>query len=120
VKSFPNGLETEVDEAGNRFSGGERHRFALARVLLGDAPIVVLDEIATGLDPITESEILARFMEVLKDKTVIWVTHHLLGIEKMDHVLFLTDGTVTLDGTPDELTATSEHFQKLLALDRGV
>lgn len=71
-----------VDEAGLRFSGGERHRMALARILLKDVPIVLLDEPTVGLDPITEQALIDTFFEQLTDKTIIWITHHLQGIEK--------------------------------------
>ena len=61
VAQLPEGLQTMVDEAGLRFSGGERHRLALARILLQDTPIVLLDEPTTGLDPITEQQLLETF-----------------------------------------------------------
>lgn len=62
VAQLPEGLQTMVDEAGLRFSGGERHRLALARILLQDTPIVLLDEPTTGLDPITEQQLLETFL----------------------------------------------------------
>lgn len=62
VTQLPEGLQTMVDEAGLRFSGGERHRLALARILLQDTPIVLLDEPTTGLDPITEQQLLETFL----------------------------------------------------------
>ena len=89
VENLPEGLLTMVDEAGLRFSGGERHRLALARILLQDTPIVLLDEPTTGLDPITEQQLLETFFEALKDKTVIWITHHLQGVTLMDQVILL-------------------------------
>ena len=106
-----------VDEAGLRFSGGERHRIALARVLLQDAPVIILDEPSVGLDPATESQVLDTVFEVLKNKTIIMITHHLQGIQHMDRVLFLDKGTITLDGSPAYLQKTNAHFQALLALE---
>jgi ATP-binding cassette subfamily C protein CydC len=120
VADLPEGLQTMVDEAGLRFSGGERHRLALARILLQDTPIVLLDEPTTGLDPITEQHLLETFFETLANKTVIWITHHLQGVSMMDRVIFIEDGQLTMSGSPEELLATNAHYQKLYAIDRGM
>ena len=120
LDKLPQGLDTRSDEAGLRFSGGERQRIALARVLLRDTPIVLLDEPMVGLDPQTERTLLDTLFRVFADRTLVMVTHHLLGIELMDRVVFLDDGRIVLDGTPDELARTSERFQTLLAFDRGL
>lgn len=117
-RRLPKGLDTIVDEAGLGFSGGERHRIALARVLLQDAPIVILDEPMVGLDPTTEHQVLESVFEVLEDKTIIMITHHLQGISHMDRVLFIQDGRLELDGHPKQLERDNPYFQKLLALDR--
>lgn len=119
VEELPNQLNTMVDEAGLRFSGGERHRLALARILLKDTPIVLLDEPTVGLDPITEQALIDTFLEQLQDKTMIWVTHHLQGIEKMDRVIFIEDGQLEMSGTPCELAKSNRHYQKLKAIDEG-
>ena len=119
VERLPEGLETLVDEAGLRFSGGERHRIALARVLLSDVPIVILDEPAAGLDPITEWALLHTIFETMADKTVIMITHHLLGMQLMDRVIFIEEGALALSGSPDELAQNSPYYQKLLAFDTG-
>lgn len=113
-------LDTMMDEAGMRFSGGERHRIALARVLLSEAPIVLLDEPTVGLDPATEAALMDTLMNVLGNKTLIMITHHLQGVEQFDRVVFIEDGVIELDGTPAHLTQTSERYQKLLAFDRGL
>ncbi len=120
IQELPEGLQTMVDEAGLRFSGGERHRLALARILLQDTPIVLLDEPTTGLDPITEQQLLNTFFETLKDKTIIWITHHLQGVHMMDRVIFIEDGRLEMSGTPEELLATNQHYQQLYAIDRGM
>ena len=119
VAALPEGLDTNVGESGERFSGGERQRIALARVLLANPETVIFDEATTGLDPETERRILATTFEVFADKTLIVITHHLLGIELFDRVLFVEDGGIALDGSPSELAASSPRFQKLLAFDRG-
>jgi ATP-binding cassette subfamily C protein CydC len=119
VKSLPKGLDTMVGEAGLRFSGGERHRLSLARILLKDAPIVLLDEPTVGLDPITEQQVITTFMDQLKDKTLIWITHHLQGIEMMDQVVFIEDGQIAMQGSPAELQATNKHYRMLKQADEG-
>ena len=117
VERLPEGLGTMVDEAGLRFSGGERHRIALARVLLQDAPIVILDEPTVGLDPLTERELLQTLFATLEGKTIIMITHHLAGVSLMDRVVFIEDGRVDLDGSPAELERTSPRYRELLAFD---
>lgn len=116
---LPKGLDTPVDEAGLRFSGGERHRIALARILLRDEPIVLLDEPTSGLDPHTERELLDTLFEVLEDRTIVMVTHHLAGVEHVGRVVFVEDGAVELAGSPEELERTSPRYCQLLAFDHG-
>ena len=120
TQRLPDGLATVVDEAGMRFSGGERHRIALARVLLQDVPIVMLDEPTVGLDPATEKALLATLFEVLHDKTLIMITHHLQGVAMMDRVIFIEDGTIELCGSPADLELSSARYRQLQAFDRGL
>ena len=119
VEQLPEGLHTMVDEAGLRFSGGERHRMALARILLQDTPIVLLDEPTVCLDPLTEQALIDTFFSQLQDKTVIWITHHLQGIEIMDRVIFIEDGRLEMSGTPADLAQNNARFQQLKAIDEG-
>ena len=120
VERLPQGLATMVDEVGKRFSGGERHRIALARVLLQDAPIVILDEPTVGLDPITEHALLDTLFAALEGRTVIMVTHHLQGVSAMDRAVFVEDGRIVTDGAPDQLARENEHYRTLLAFDGGL
>ncbi|MEQ3364055.1 thiol reductant ABC exporter subunit CydC [Raoultibacter massiliensis] len=120
VERLPEGLDTLVDEAGMRFSGGERHRIALARVLLQNVPIIMLDEPTVGLDPATEKALLETFFETTRDKTLIMVTHHLQGVAMMDRVVFVEDGKLALSGSPAELEEKSSRYRQLLAFDRGI
>lgn len=119
LERLPEGLDTLVDEAGLRFSGGERQRIALARLLLADVPVVLLDEPTVSLDPLTESSLLGTVFQVFADRTVVMVTHHLQGVEHMDRVVFLDQGRLVLDGSPAELEKSSSLFRNLLAFDRG-
>ncbi|WP_137624913.1 thiol reductant ABC exporter subunit CydC [Lactiplantibacillus pingfangensis] len=119
IDGLPDGYETIVEEGGARFSGGERQRIALARILLQDAPIIILDEPTVSLDPITEAHLLATVFRVLQDKTILWVTHHLAGINYVDQVRFLEAGQFDMAGTPQELYATAPRFKRLYDLDQG-
>ncbi|MDO4902627.1 MAG: thiol reductant ABC exporter subunit CydC [Limosilactobacillus sp.] len=120
VKALPDGIETMVDEAGLRFSGGERHRMSLARILLKDSPIVILDEPTVGLDPITEQSVINTIFEQLDGKTLIWITHHLQGIDEVDQVIFIEDGQIEMHGTPAELWANNQRYQELKKADQGL
>ena len=120
VESLPDKYNTLVGENGSRFSGGEQERIALARILLQDAPIVLLDEPTVGLDPITENDLLETFFSVLKDKTIIWVTHHLQGVNHVDKVVFMNSEEIEMQGTPKELYQTNKHFKELYRMDQGL
>ena len=120
IHSLSRGMNTQMEETGQRFSGGERQRIALARILLKNTPIVILDEPTVGFDPKTERFLLDTIFTALKDKTIIWVTHHLIGIEKMDKVLFIDKGKITMNGSHQELLETNERYQQLYQLDQGI
>lgn len=120
ISSLPHGIDTQMEEAGQRFSGGERQRIALARILLKNTPIVVLDEPTVGLDPQTENQLIQTIFETLHNKTVLWITHHLMQIEKMDNIIFLDKGKIVMNGTHEDLFQTNERYRQLYKLDRGV
>lgn len=120
VQQLPEGLNTKIGEAGSIFSGGERHRLSLARILLKNVPIVILDEPTVGLDPLTEQQVIDTFINELEGKTLIWITHHLQGIEAMDQVVFIEDGKISMSGTPQKLWETNSHYQKLKKADQGL
>lgn len=119
IHSLPKGLDTQMEETGQRFSGGERQRIALARILLKKTPIVILDEPTIGLDPITEKDLLNTMFGTLKDKTIIMITHHLTELEKMDQIIFLDNGKITMQGTHTELIKQHKRYRELYAMDRG-
>jgi ATP-binding cassette, subfamily C, bacterial CydC len=79
IQSLPQGFDTQLHESGMRFSGGERQRIALARILLQNNPIVILDEPTIGLDPRTERDLLENMFHVLSGKIILFITHHLAG-----------------------------------------
>lgn len=118
INQLPEGYQTPMLETGSRFSGGERQRIALARILLQDAPVVILDEPTIGLDPRTERDLLRTMFQTLQGKTLIWITHHLVGVEEMDEVLLLERGRVKLQGAHAELLAANSYYRNLYELDR--
>lgn len=118
IDSLPQGYATPMREAGARFSGGERQRAALARVLLQDTPVLLLDEPTVGLDPQTEAALLHTLLTETEGKTLIWATHHLVAAERMDEILFMDEGRIVLRGTHAELMASSERYRNLYRLDR--
>lgn len=120
VDSLPAGLNTRMQETGQRFSGGERQRVALARILLQDTPVVILDEPTVGLDPTTERELLSTIFASLQGKTLIWVTHHLVGVELMDEIVFMEEGCIVMRGTHDSLMERYPRYRSLYRLDRPV
>lgn len=117
VSSLPNGLDTFMEETGQRFSGGERQRVALARILLQKTPIVLMDEPNASLDPKTEKALLKTIFSSLEGKTMLWITHHLVGVEEMDEIIFMDHGEIVLRGNHQELLETSSRYQQLYALD---
>ncbi|MEN0665544.1 thiol reductant ABC exporter subunit CydC [Caldifermentibacillus hisashii] len=119
IHSLPKGLDTQMEESGQRFSGGERQRIALARILLKNTPIVVLDEPTVGLDPLTERDLLDTIYKTLEGKTVILITHHLMGMEKMDQIVFLDNGAISMHGNHRSLLKENERYRKLYRLDLG-
>ncbi|CAP55690.1 thiol reductant ABC exporter subunit CydC [Gluconacetobacter diazotrophicus] len=92
VRALPEGLDSWLGEGGASLSGGQGRRIALARTLLSDAPILILDEPATGLDAETEREFLKTLYSVTADRTVILIAHRLVGVERLDRVWRLSDG----------------------------
>lgn len=117
-ESLPQGYDTPMLETGLRFSGGERQRIALARVLLRETPVVIFDEPTVGLDPVTERALMRTILDSMQGKTMIWVTHHLMGAERMDEVIFMENGQITMQGSHEQLLAWEERYRRLLELDR--
>lgn len=118
IESLPQAYHTPMLETGLRFSGGERQRIALARVLLRKTPVVIFDEPTVGLDPVTERELMRTMLDSLQGKTLIWVTHHLIGAEKMDEMVFVENGKIVMQGSHEQLLAREERYRRLIELDR--
>ena len=115
VRTLPNGLDTWVGESGRLLSGGQARRLALARAILWDAPIWVLDEPTEGLDVVTERLILDSLFELTSGKTVLLITHRLTGLNHMDQVLVMEDGRIIEQGTHSELLKNKSRYASLRA-----
>lgn len=113
VTSLPKGYETVVGERGLQFSGGERQRVAIARALLKDAPLFIFDEPTANLDTATERRLLETLQRVTKDKSVLWITHRLVGLEAMDEIIVMDKGRIVERGTQAELLAQDGLYKKL-------
>ncbi|MFX0042748.1 MAG: ABC transporter ATP-binding protein [Candidatus Hodarchaeota archaeon] len=113
VQHFPNGYETVVGERGTRLSGGERQRIAIARALLTDPDIVILDDSVSAVDSETEEKIGRAIESVLKNRTTIIITHRLNTIRNSDKILLLKDGKITAEGHHLELIQISKDYRRI-------
>ncbi|MFN8413072.1 MAG: thiol reductant ABC exporter subunit CydD [Anaerolineales bacterium] len=120
IISLPKGYDTMIGEQGLRLSGGERQRLAIARVLIKDAPILILDEPTANLDPLTEKQVLDTLFGVMKHKTSILITHRLIGLEKMDKILVMNHGQVVEQGTHAEMIKINGLYRRLLDLQNRI
>lgn len=110
VERLPDGIRTIVGSGGHGLSGGERQRVALARLFLRKPQVVLLDEPLEGLDQVTRKALHRDLMEYVQDKTCLYITHQLEGLEHMDRILFMDKGQIIEDGTYEELIALRGHF----------
>jgi ATP-binding cassette, subfamily C, bacterial CydC len=120
VEGLPDGLDGYVGEQGERLSGGERQRLAVARVLLKDAPLLVLDEATANLDTVTERELLGTIRELMRGRTTLQITHRLVEMETMDEILVLDEGHVVERGTHEELVRRDGQYRRMLAVQDGM
>ena len=118
VSRMPNGYQTMIGENGSKLSGGERQRISIARALLKDAPIVLLDEATASLDVENETKVQEALSRLLAGKTVIVIAHRMRTVENADKIVVLRDGRVAEQGTPAELLAAGGEFAHMVELQR--
>ena len=114
INKMPEGIDTLIGENGQRLSGGERQRISIARAILKDAPIILLDEATASLDVENESLIQEALSELIKEKTVIVIAHRLRTIRNANKIVLLNAGKIEAVGTDDELCKTSEFYKAML------
>ena len=114
INKMPNGIDTIIGENGQRLSGGERQRISIARAILKDAPIILLDEATASLDVENESLIQEALSELIKEKTVIVIAHRLRTIRNADKIVLLNAGKIEAVGTDNELCKSSEFYKAML------
>ena len=118
IREFSKGYDTILGERGVTVSGGQKQRISIARALLKDAPILILDDSVSAVDTKTERTILQNLRDARKGKTTILIAHRISTIEQMDKVLFIDDGTVAAFGTHQELYDTCEAYRKMVELQK--
>ena len=119
IESLPNGYETILGDAGGTLSGGERQRVTIARALLKDSPIVLLDEATAYSDPDNEAEIQKSIDALVKSKTVVMIAHRLSTIVHADKIVVMNHGRIEGCGTHDELLESSPTYRSLWAAHTG-
>jgi ABC-type multidrug transport system fused ATPase/permease subunit len=120
TRGLPAGLQTEVGERGARMSGGQRQRLAIARALLADFPVLVLDEPGEHLDTQTADAVVADLLTVTEGRTTLLITHRLTGLQDVDEVLVLDHGRALERGTHGELLTLGGRYAELWRREREI
>lgn len=118
VQRLPKGYDTPIGENGAKLSGGERQRISIARALLKDAPIVLLDEATASLDVENETRVQGALSRLLAGKTVLVIAHRMRTVEAADKIVVLADGRVAEEGSPSELMKKNGLYRRMVELQR--
>ena len=103
IMALPDGYETIIGEGGANLSGGEKQRISIARAIMKDAPIIILDEATANVDPESEQELTAAIEALTKEKTIMMIAHRLKTVRHADNILVIDGGKIVQSGTHDEL-----------------
>ena len=114
IEALPEGYQTRVGEGGANLSGGERQRISIARAILKDAPIIVLDEATASVDPENERELLKAVRELTRDKTILMIAHRLSTVRDADQIIVLDKGRVVQQGTHTELIKQDGLYRRFV------
>ena len=115
IMKLPQGYETVIGEAGGSLSGGERQRLSIARAMMKDAPIIILDEATANVDPENEKELMDAVHELTQEKTVIMIAHRLKTVRRADQILVVDKGQIVQRGTHDELMAQGGIYRHFIS-----
>ena len=116
MERLPQGYDTPIGENGAKLSGGERQRISIARALLKDAPVVLLDEATASLDVENESAVQTALSRLLRGKTVLVIAHRMRTVAGADHIVVLEDGHVAQQGAPAELLEQGGLYRRMVEL----
>jgi ATP-binding cassette, subfamily B, bacterial IrtB/YbtQ len=119
IERLPQGWQTRLGEAGGKLSGGERQRLSIARAILKDAPIVILDEPTAALDTESELAVQAAIDTLVAERSVIVIAHRLSTIVAADRILVFEDGRITQRGTHAELLAQPGRYRRMWQAQQG-
>lgn len=120
IAELPKGYDTMVGQNGHALSGGQRQRIAIARALLKNAPILILDEPTVGLDALTEQLIMGTIEKLMVGRTTVLITHRLTGLENMDHIIVINTGEMVQQGRLSDLLENKHLFYQLWQLQHDV
>jgi len=120
IASLPAGYDTFIGEQGTRLSGGERQRLAIARALLKNAPVLILDEPTANLDPLAEKDVLDTLFGLMRNRTTLLITHRLVGLENMDEILVMEAGRLVERGTHRSLLSQAGLYRRLWELQNRI
>ena len=118
VQKLPEGYDTNIGENGELLSGGQRQRISIARALLKDANVILLDEATSFLDVENETKIQKALSALIKNKTVIIIAHRMRTIANADKIVVLDNGKIIEQGSPDELIARDGLFKRMVELQK--
>ena len=119
VSKLPDGYNTVIGENGSMLSGGERQRISIARAMLKDAPIVIMDEATASLDAENETQVQTALSSLVKDKTVLIIAHRMRTVDGANKIVVLQGGKAVEQGSPEQLKAQGGVYAKMLALQSG-
>ena len=118
IMALPDGYDTVVGEGGGTLSGGEKQRVSIARAILKDAPIIILDEATASIDPENEHLIQQAISELTRGKTIITIAHRLATVQNADQILVVDDGRIVEHGTHDELLSQNGLYKRFTDIRR--
>ena len=116
ILSLPDGYDTIIGEGGSTLSGGEKQRISIARAILKDAPIIILDEATSSVDPENEQALLSAIQELTKDKTLISIAHRLSTVRNADQIVVIDQGRIVQQGKHTDLLQKDGVYRKFLSL----